>query len=335
MKKMLAALLILMGSGVGVFAQEVEVRLTMRDGNTMGGTTKLPNVSLVTDYGKLEIPIKNVSSIDLGIPTDKAMTDKVINLVKQLSNSSEDVRRNTYNELTGLSISAIPPLADFLYSPRYEPGTYTDYTPESALSDLRSKYNVSEDLSVKDVVNIDNLYTIGGSYDFKKIDLKTEYGTLTIPKEKIEHMDVMYASPGEGEMSFKLYASKHISANANGGWLKTGIMVKPGQKLDIIASGEITFASLSGSKYKPDGTVTGGDGGSYEGDYSDYNYGAASTYPTYGNVVYKIGDSGLPMKAGAKFSGAVTNSGMLYLSIYETVYNAGNTGSYSVKVSVK
>jgi hypothetical protein len=52
--------------------------------------------------------------------------------------------------------------------------------------------------------------------------------------------------------------------------------------------------------------------------------------------VYKIGETSTQvLKAGAKFSGTVQASGMLYISIYETVYNAANTGSYTVKISLK
>ena len=112
-------------------------------------------------------------------------------------------------------------------------------------------------------------------------------------------------------------------------------MIKSGQKLNITASGEITFASLSGSKYKPDGTIAGSvtaaTTDAYEGDYAGGN-----TYPTYGNVVYKIGESSTQvLKAGAKYNGSSTANGMLYISVYETVYNAANTGSYTVKISVK
>lgn len=341
MRKMLIALLVLCIYGQLAHAQDVEVRLTLRDGNTMTGTTKISAVNLSTDYGKLEVPIKNISSIKLGIAADKVTSEKVISLVKQLSNSSEEVRKNAYNELTGMDIRAIPALSEFLFSPKYEPGTYTDFTPESALNELKSKHNITEDVSTRDVLTIDGEYTMGGSYDFKKIDLRTEYGTLSIPKEKIQHIDVMYASTGEGEMVFKLHASKHISSNHNGGWLKTGIVVKPGQQINITANGEVTFASLSGSKYKPDGTVSSAastyDYG-YEGDYS-YNTTtpavATYTYPTYGNVVYKIGETGVVSRAGDKFSGKASSAGMLYLSIYETVYNPANTGSYTVKISVK
>ena len=108
-----------------------------------------------------------------------------------------------------------------------------------------------------------------------------------------------------------------------------------GQKFTITASGEVTLASLSNQKYKPDGSYTATNGTNYPaaagGDYE-----GAVTYPAYGNVVYHIGDASVETnKAGAKFTGTAKSSGMLYLSIYETVFNAANTGSYNVKVMNK
>lgn len=314
---------------------DVELKLTLRDGNVVSGTSKMASVALSTAYGKLEIPIKNVTSLDLGITSDKATNDKVANLVKQLSNSNEQMRKTAFDELVKMDIKAIPAISDFIYSAKYEPSTYTDYTADGALTELQSKYNVENTISDKDVVSIDYEYSMGGSYEFAKIDLKTEYGTLSIPKEKIKHIDVMYSGDsGSGEMSFKLLATKHISSNTSGGWLKTGIMLKQGQKFSITASGEVTFASLSGSKYKPDGSIVGSTAApinDYEGEYN-----SGSTYPAYGNVVYKIGETSTQtLKAGAKFNGTATSTGMLFISIYETVYNASNTGSYNVKISLK
>lgn len=335
MKKMIVVIAILL-IGIGSRAQnDVELKLTLRDGNVVSGTSKIASVSLVTDFGKLEVPIKNVTSLDLGISPDKSITEKVGNLIKQLANSNEQMRKTAYDELVKMEIKAIPAIAEFIYSSKYEPSTFTDYTADGVLSELQAKYGVDESVSSKDIISIDYQYTMGGMYDFAKIDLKTEYGTLSIPKDKIKHIDVMYTGGGPAdETTFKLIGSKHISSNTNGGWFKTGIMVKTGQKLMINASGEITFASLSGSKYKPDGTISGAANAvepAYEGDYN-----TGSTYPTYGNVVYKIGENSLEvLKAGAKFNGTAKSTGMLYISIYETVYSAANTGSYTVKIKVK
>lgn len=335
MKNLICVIFLLFISVITFAQNQTEVRVTLRDGSSFSGKAMMGNVSLVTDYGKLEIPLQNVTSLDLGITPDKSSETKIINLIKQMGNSDEKMRKSAYEELTKMSIGSIQVMSDFIYSEKYQAAEFSDYTPEAALNELKSTFGMDESVSDKDIVTIDGQYTMGGRYDFKKIDLKTEYGMLSLPKEKIKHIDVLYTPTGDGsDKNFILLGSKHISANANGGWLKTGIMVKQGQKLIISASGEISFASLSNNKYKPDGKQAG-SAATTDYDYGEGEYGSASAYPTYGNVVYKIGESGTVMKAGAKFNGTMQNSGMVFISVYETVYNASNTGSYSVKVSVK
>jgi hypothetical protein len=108
-------------------------------------------------------------------------------------------------------------------------------------------------------------------------------------------------------------------------------MVKSGQKLTINATGKVVLQSLSGNTYYPNGSTTSSN---EEDDVEDNVDDGGSTYPAYGNVVFKIGDSGETLKAGAKFSGSAKTSGMLFLSIYETIYNSANTGFYTVTVKV-
>lgn len=310
------------------FAQKpAEVSVKLRDGSNVTGTTSLADINLVTDYGKLVIPVKSVNSIQVGIPFDKAISDKAISFLKQLNNSSDDIKKGAYDELVKLGIKAIPAITNFTTDVKNQTEYTGDYTPDNALAEIKATNFVDDATSDKDIVSIDNQYTMGGIYEFNKLDVKTEYGSLSIPKEKIKTIDISYINEsGTNDLSFKLVASKNISGNNNGGWLKTGIMLKSGQKFSIISTGEVSLASLSNQKYHPGGSAT---------ETSDY-VSDATTYPTYGNVVYKIGEqSTTPLRAGAKFNGTSASAGMLYLSIYETVFNAANTGSYSVKVILK
>jgi hypothetical protein len=313
----------------------VELNLKLRDGSNVSGTSTMADVTLLTDYGKLVIPTKNVTSIQVGIPNDKAAYDKAKSFLSQLGNTNEEVRRAAYEELVKIGIKAIPAVSDFISDPKNMTEYTGEFTPDNALNELKSNANVDEYTDGKDIIDIDGLYTIGGSYEFAKIDVKTEYGSLSIPKEKIKSIDVMYISgDGSNEFSFKLVASKNISANTTGGWLKTGIKLKSGQHFNISATGEVVLASLSNQKYKPDGSYESSTGEKYPATTDDYSTG--TTYPSYGNVVYKIGETSTTgLKAGAKFNGTASSAGMLYLAIYETVYNASNTGSYNVKVSLK
>lgn len=187
MKKIISGLLMAFFV-LNVQAQnDVELKLTLRDGNVMSGTSKMSSVSLITAYGKLEIPIKNVTALDLGITSDKSVNEKVANLVKQLANSNEQMRKTAYDELVKMDIKAIPAITEFIYSSKYEPSTFADYTADGALSELQTKYNVEAAISDKDVISIDYEYTMGGTYEFTKIDLKTEYGILSVPKENQTH----------------------------------------------------------------------------------------------------------------------------------------------------
>lgn len=314
-----------------VFSQnKTEFTLTLKDGNIVTGITKINNILLTTTYGKLDVPIKNVTSIDLGILPDVAQKANITNLAKQLLNSDEEMRSKAYSTLITLSIRSIPVLEEIILNGTYEPSNFSDYTLSNALNELKATFGVENNYKTNDIITIDYEYNMGGVYEFSSIELKTEYGTLAIPREKIKKIDVMYFDENtNGIKSFKLMASTHISSNTNGGWLKTGLMVKPGQTISISATGEITLSSLSGSKYKPDGSTKN----NMSDDYTDgYN---SSTYPSYGNVVFKLGEAGISTKAGANYNGKATQSGMLYLSIHETVYNASNLGFYIVNASVK
>ncbi len=328
--------LLLVGT-VSLAQKPVEIRLSLRDGNTISGTTQMADVVLKTAYGSLNIPIQDVSTIEVGLGSDKAIRDKALSYLKVLhNNGSDELAKGAYTDLVKLGPKAIDAIMDFNNDPKYadDKEATGDYTIDNALAELRSAYNVEDGTPVDDIVLIGNQYTMGGSYDFEKLNVKTEYGNLSIPKDRIKSMEVSVMALASGnEVVLKLMASKHISGNQNGGWLKTGVMLKQGQKFSIVSSGEVVLASLSNQKYKPDGSYAEANGATYPATgTSDY----ASSYPAYGNVVYRIGDKSADnLRAGAKFNGTATASGMLYLSIYETVYNSANTGSYTVKVSLK
>lgn len=337
MKNILIVITVLFISISSIAQNKTEIRLTLRDGNLISGTTKLDKIAFNTAYGKLDIPIKNISFIKIGVVEDASQKGNVINLLKQLNNASEATRKNAYESLLKLNSGVIPIIENAIYNDAsIYAATYSDYTAESVLSELKGIHGVDESTSMQDILTIDGEFTMGGRYEFSKIDLSTEYGNLSVPREKIRFIDILYTdADGNNDKVFKLLGAKHISSNKDGGWLKTGIMVKNGQRISISANGQVTFASLSGSTYKPDGKVAGNSGGDDYGDIYDGGADDSGTYPMYGNVVFKIGESGQLQKAGAKYSGNAKQTGMLYISIYETVYNPSNSGSYNVKVSVK
>ena len=340
MKKLILSLFMLIS--FFSFSQKLaEVSLDLLDGNIVKGTTNLADIELLTAFGKLQIPIAKVSHIEIGLGKDNSVSEKVKSNLKLLSTSATDeTRKGAYNDLVKLGIKAIPFIEDFYNDPKNNAGedTYTgEYTIDNALSEIQSASNLSSDMPKEDVLTIDNIYTMGGNYSFTKLDVKTAYGNLSVPKEKIKTIDITVASePGSGEYTYKLNASKNISGNTNGGWLKTGVTLKSGQRFSLNANGEVVLSSLSNSKYKPDGSSKAESATEWTKPYgSTESDESGGGYPSYGQVVYKIGEASTEnLKAGAKFSGVAKKSGMLYIAIYETVYNAANKGSYSVKLTL-
>lgn len=334
MKKLILGICLL--SLTNLFAQkQADVNLELHDGNIIKGTATISDIDLTTSYGKLIIPVNKVGNIRIGYGKDKSSSDKAWTYIKLLNSSTNDeVRKGAYNDLVKMGLKALSALDDYFADPKniVESDYSGEYTVDNAFEEIKTNNNINESSTAEDVVTIDNTYNMGGTYNFTKLDVKTEYGTLTIPKEKIKSIDIFVTSGNSsGELFFKLMANKNISGNQNGGWYKTGITLKAGQKFSMSANGEVTLASLSNSVYKPDGSTKVSGASEYTGG----EYEGSSNYPTYGMVVYKIGENSFEnLKAGAKFSGTAKTSGMLYISIYETVYNANNKGSYNVKISV-
>lgn len=341
MKQTIIALFI--AAGVSAYGQkQADVTLELLDGNIIKGTATVNDVELLTAYGKLIIPVAKISHIEVGLGKDNTASEKTKGFLKILATSNNDeTRKSAYTDLLKIGVKAIPAINDFYNDPKNisEESVYTgEFTIDNALAEIKAAANISHEAPSEDIITMENNYTMGGSYNFTKMDVKTEYGNLSVPKEKIKSIDVSVAvEPGKGEFTFKLIASKNISGNTNGGWLKTGISLKAGQRFTITSSGEVTLASLSNSKYKPDGSSKAEGAADYTKPYNSGEDGEYSTggYPTYGQVVYRIGETTSEnLKAGAKFNGTAKTSGMLMISIYETVYNASNKGTYNVKVSL-
>lgn len=334
MKKLILSLCLF--SLTALFGQkQAEVNLELHDGNIIKGTAMIGDIDLTTNYGKLLIPVNKVGNIKIGYGKDKSSSDKAMSYLKLLNSSNnDDVRKGAYNDLVKMGLKAMSALEDYFADSKniVETDYSGDYTIDNAYEEIKTNNNITESSSAEDVVTIDNTYNMGGTYNFIKMDVKTEYGTLSIPKEKIKSIDIFVTSGNSsGELFFKLMGNKHISGNQNGGWYKTGITLKAGQKFSMSATGEVTLASLSNGVYKPDGSTKASGASEYTGG----DYEGSSNYPTYGMVVYKIGENSFEnLKAGSKFSGTAKTSGMLYIAIYETVFNANNKGSYNVKITV-
>ncbi|MCS6818472.1 MAG: hypothetical protein RMJ53_10920 [Chitinophagales bacterium] len=301
------------------------LRLTLRNGNIIDGRCELKQIKFTTAYGLLTIPIKDISDIYMGILVDHKIKQKVSAYVDLLHSAKEQECKKVFKNLVNAEIEAIPVLEEIEEQDDFP---YPQYSVSAALVELKEKFGV-EEASTQDVVILNQIHSFPGVIDIQIFKIYTDYGFLEIPRNAIKSVEVLIANTNETKKNFKLQANTHIMANPQGGWLNTGIKLRKGQLITIESQGEIKLASLSDQPHKPDGSYLPPNSSWVSGNDADPN-----ASPVYGNVIFKIGETGAVKKAGSKYSAKAYGNGILFLSIYETVFNESNSGHYNVTVKV-
>lgn len=319
LKALVIGLVFLLNS---TFAQKIaDVTLYFYDGSILHGQAKMKDINLSTPYGKLNIPLKEVTQITFGLEKDESLASDINKNIQILANTSDEKNiEATAENIKKYGLKAIYYLENFL-----DKNVATNSENVAlVLNEILSEYNIS-DYSFIDAIITNNGDRISGSVDFKTIEFFNGFVKTSFSVSNIKSMDILYFESTDGNYNFVLKASKHILANNNGGWFNTGVKVKKGQTIEISARGEIVLASLDNKKYTPDGNVSGAE----PTDNND------PTYFNYGTLIFKIGVNGRNLKAGSSTKYIADRDGVIYFTIYETVYSEKNTGAYQVKLSIK
>lgn len=296
--------------------------LKLRNGDMITGVVDISSITFKTSYGDLAFPMKEVANITLGVNTFGVDKIQVMEHLNTIQNGELNDAAVAFDKLIKMEIGAIPYIKEFMESPAYKKKENSDVSVELAYDVMLSRHNLTKAFKTKDVLQTNGATSIEGSYEFESLALETDYGRISVNRAKIASISVIFKEVNNvGTGNFKLNANQNIAGNTNGGWANTGILVRRDQSIKIIASGQVNIASLSNNAYTPDGGVNG-------------TPGPKSAEPSYGSLVFKIGENGPMMKAGDNYQGKANATGIIYLSIFESVYNAANTGTYTVKVAV-
>ena len=114
MKHLFLAIALTLGLSAIAQQKPVELKLNLLDGNVITGTSSMGDIELMTNYGKLTIPVANVSTVKVGIGKDKATFDKALSFLKILNTSiTDDTRKGAYQDILKLGAKAISAVSDF------------------------------------------------------------------------------------------------------------------------------------------------------------------------------------------------------------------------------
>jgi len=296
--------------------------LKLRNGDVITGVVDISSITFKTSYGDLAFPIKEVANITLGVNTFGVDKSQVMEYLNTIQNGTLSDASIAFDKLIKMEIGTIPYIKEYMESAAYHKKDGSDISVELAYDVMLSHHNLTKAFWNKDVLQTNGATSIEGSYEFESLSLETDYGRISVNRSKIASISVIFKEVDNANVgNFKLFANQNIAGNTNGGWANTGILVRKDQVIKIIASGQVNIASLSNNAYTPDGGVNG-------------TPGPKSMEPSYGSLVFKIGENGPMMKAGDNYLGKSNATGIIYISIFESVFNAANTGTYSVKVSV-
>lgn len=331
MKKFLIIILTVFSCAMvsNIFAGNVEVTVRLKKGDVITGKTNLSKITVTTPYGALSIPIEHISDIRFGILTDHTKDGAVLpDLSKLQSSINEADAKVIYERVLAYGTPLLSTIISYTKNTFYRIADRDNYTIEQLIDELYKRANLVDGQTVDDAIMFNGSNYIEGTITFSDISIQSDYGNLIFKRDKIESLeftpieDVVQGKDG----IYTLKASYHISSNDNNkGWLNTGVVVKKGDKFSITSSGKITLKSLSDGVFNPDGYVSGTKDAAYSEDMN----------PKFGTVVFKIGENGIAQQAGAQFEGISNYDGVIYISIFETIYNKANSGAYKVKVEKK
>jgi len=309
---------------INLFAQTENIVLTLhlKNGDVISGNSEILQIDLKTSYGNLNIPIGDVNSINIGLQNSNFDKSRLLDLLDKLDFGKNQEKENAFDEIVKMNEGAIPFIKSYLNSSKSAPTG--DMNVAVLYEVMLAKYNVSKNFSLYDEVIYNGKNAVEGTWAFQNIILETSYGRIKVERRNIESIDVKIMAPAgfSKDNSFKVFANRYVVGNQDEGWLNTGILVKKGEEISINANGEVVLASLSGNKYTADGGINGSPG-------------PTDKKINYGNLVFKISQNGDTKKAGDNVTFVADKTGIIYLSIYETVFNSANLGFYDTNVKVK
>jgi hypothetical protein len=323
MKRLLYFFVLVSNALVYGQTEEIQLSVHLKNSDILTGTSELRTLVYKTDFGTLSFPIDEINSIEIGLKDSRFDKGNLLKLLGQIENGEAKEKEQAFDEIVKMDEGSIPFIKAYLGSSTGValPST-NDISVQTLYEVMLAKYKVSRNYSLNDILTYKDEFRVEGNYEFTNLLLDTDYGRIKIERNDIARIDVKIVSRGiSNNNTFKLFANQHISGNKEEGWLNTGILVKKGDKLSINSKGQIILASLSGNTYTPDGGVNG-------------TLGVESNKPSYGQVLYKISQGGLESKAGDNLNSYAAQTGVLFIAIYESVYNSANSGYYTLKIKV-
>ncbi|MBI3099790.1 MAG: hypothetical protein HYY93_16385 [Planctomycetes bacterium] len=284
-------------------------KFVFRDGSSIVGTVLENSIQVTTAYGRLTIPVGEISRVVFGLGSDSDLASKIAALIKDLGHTDFDTRERALGELVKIG----PAAGTALRTAQKSGDAEVRSRSERALREIDKASDGETEEPIDDDRVITTRFEIRGTVELASLTITTRFGPLTAAKKDIASIEF----PKAGAQSYTLQVKEEHAVGQE--LLYTKIPLRRGDRLAIRAEGSITFPSY-GTTFTPNGNA---------------QYGQENNLPL-GCLVGRIGANGKIIKLGAKATLTADRDGVFYLGYVGGRRSGGedNSGSYKVTVQV-
>ncbi len=302
-----------------------EIKLHMWDGSIVGGKVSVQSIKVMTEFGQMTIPIKQIVEFYPGLDSFPKKQARLEQLVRELGDGTYQVREDAHRALVKMGLPLRKEILKFTDGGSVERKKHLieirkelDELLEDA-EDMDAPPQITE-LARYDKVVTPNM-TVVGKIQEELFEITSKFGELKVRLEDVEHASRDVKIPKD-EIRKKLtldsdnfYQRKPKSA---------GIRVSKGDRIRIKAGGVMDWTNWNTSS-TPHGLTN-------QGNWRSINSGT---------LIACIGkDQNNVLKVGAEKEWVAKRNGVLYFAIaVQDNYVKGNSyrwsGNYEVKVIVK
>jgi hypothetical protein len=288
-----------------------EVRFS--DGSLVRMTILQDELEVMTKYGKLTIPLREIRRIDFGLHLPDGVGQHIDRSIKHLGSETYKERDEAVKHLVHYGPLAYP----FLQRASRNPDPEVSQRASGVIKRITEK-TAPENLRIKEDDYIQTAeFPITGRVLHPTIKAhSTHFGELAV---KLSDLRTLFVRGTMGDSELVVDAAKYGSAPDQ--WLDSGVIVDPSQRLIIVGEGQVDLWPQGPGQYVagPKGYSTAGKGGTF----------------LAGALLAKVGENGKAFVVGERYEGAPAEEGKVYFQIVPSPWNNTSSGTFRVRISME
>ncbi len=274
------------------------IRFHMWDGSIVGGDVAFDKIDIDTNFGTLQIPIRDILKFHPGLDSIPALGARITTLVEGLGDKDFSVRENSHRELASMGLQLQNEIGRFEDGGSAERKKHLEEIKKlvAEMSDESGDLETGElerPLIRGDLI-VTREFSIVGKIRQSEFQLSSKFGDLMVNLADIRMADRSFnSSKEEVRKSVEISGTSFFQTTP----VSTRIRVNRGDKISIRASGVVQWTNWS--------TSSGPDGIENQGTWQNQNSGTLMARVGKGDNYIKIGSSGdfVAKQAGELFLG--------------------------------